>query len=227
VAEGECRRHRPLPAAKRPTPAPHRTPGEPPEPAYHDEGGQRGEHGTDREPDQGSEDADRMPVLDPSPVDRVDAGRNDRSADEPPDQRVTGGRWQPEPPSDQIPGDRRGEPRSDHLDRFPRIADLDDAPIVSATAAPTTNGPRRLSAEAKTIACSGVAARVAEAAGGRVRIDHGFDIGAAWPRLVAYVTHRGEIAAKRPFLSARESVLSPTTPLSDVAAFDWGPRAFD
>ena len=34
-------------------------------------------------------------------------------------------------------------------------------PIVSATAAPTTNGPRRLNAEAKTIACSGVAARVA------------------------------------------------------------------
>ena len=34
-------------------------------------------------------------------------------------------------------------------------------PIVSATAAPTTNGPRRLKTEARTIACNGVAARVA------------------------------------------------------------------
>jgi hypothetical protein len=34
-------------------------------------------------------------------------------------------------------------------------------PIVSATAAPTSSGPTRLKIEAITIACSGVAARVA------------------------------------------------------------------
>ena len=59
--------------------------------------------------------------------------------------------------------------------------------------------------------------------------DRGFQEQPHWSpdgKRVAYVTsarHRGEIATKRPFLSARESLLSPTTPPSDVAAFDWGP----
>lgn len=58
--------------------------------------------------------------------------------------------------------------------------------------------------------------------------DRGFQEQPHWSpdgKRVAYVTHRGEIASKRPFLSARESLLSPTTPLSDVVAFDWAPRA--
>ena len=56
--------------------------------------------------------------------------------------------------------------------------------------------------------------------------DPGFQEQPHWSpdgKRVAYVTHRGEIATKRPFLSARESLLSPTTPLSDVVA-STGPR---
>jgi Tol biopolymer transport system component len=65
----------------------------------------------------------------------------------------------------------------------------------------------------------------------RITHDRGFQEEPHWSpdgRRVAYVTfvrNRGQIAAKRPVPSARESLLSPTTPPSDVVVFDWGPRA--
>ena len=74
---------------------------------------------------------------------------------------------------------------------------------------------------------------VMKADGSRVKPithDRGYQEEPHWSpdgKVVAYDTSEpqdDEIAAKRPSLSAREFLISPTTPRSDEGLFDWGPR---
>ncbi len=67
-------------------------------------------------------------------------------------------------------------------------------PIVSATAAPSSSGPSRLKTEARTIACSGRAARVATSVA--IALD------ASWSPLVTAKTIASRTASSEPRVHA-------------------------
>ena len=116
MAEGQRRRHRPLGGGRRTAPAPGRPPGGRPQTADRQQRGSDAERRRDGERRERSDHADRMPTLDPAPVDRLGAAGDERRSDEAADERVAGARRQPQSPCRDVPDDRREQARGDHLD---------------------------------------------------------------------------------------------------------------
>ncbi|OEI69065.1 hypothetical protein Cus16_0894 [Curtobacterium sp. ER1/6] len=100
----------------------HRTAGDPVGDARREQRHQRGDHRRQ----EGRDDDDRQQR---GVVDRVEAGADDRGADEPAEQRVRGRRRQAAQPRDHVPHDRADESREDHLggDRHPTGSLVDEA----------------------------------------------------------------------------------------------------
>ena len=126
VAEREPGGHQPLAGAHRRRPAPRAVA----QPSLHrardGQGGERAEHGRDRERDRRADDADRAQAVQPAPLHRVGAALDQRRADEAAHERVARARRQPEPPRQRVPRYRRQQAARDHGDR--RLAvDRDDA----------------------------------------------------------------------------------------------------
>ncbi len=87
-------------------------------------------------------------------------------------------------------------------------------PIVFATAAPSSSGPSRLKIDASTIACFGVAARVATSAA--------IAFAASWRPFVTANAAASTTAATRP-----ASMAEARTPCAEARATDSAPCARD
>jgi hypothetical protein len=95
-------------------------------PARDDQGGERAEHGRDRERDRRADDADRAQAVEAAPLHGVRTALDQRRSDEAAHERMPRARRQPEPPRQRVPRHRRQQAARDHGDR--RLAvDRDDA----------------------------------------------------------------------------------------------------
>ena len=107
VAERQPGGHQPLAGAHRRRPAPRAVA----QPSLHrardDQGGERAEHGRDRQRDRRADDADRAQAVQPAPLHRVGPALDERRADEAAHERVARARRQPEPPRQRVPRHRR------------------------------------------------------------------------------------------------------------------------
>ena len=103
LANAMRRRGHPLAAADRPLDPPGRPAQAEPQRPVDQEADPEPEHRGDRERQQEPERADRLPPVEPAPVDGLPAALQHRGPDEAADQRVPGARRDPELPRHRVP----------------------------------------------------------------------------------------------------------------------------
>ena len=107
--------------------------------------------GEDRECDQGAEHADRVPAVEAAPIDGIDPALDQGSAHQSADQGMARARREPPRQVSRFQAPAAASP-APITSVATDGATVTIPPIVSATAAPTNSGPRRLKTDARTIA---------------------------------------------------------------------------